>query len=181
MLLRRMADFQPELVKAAYPRLGVGRAEYLAAHNRWQTMLRSTRAPRGLSLYRAVLGPPDTGRTIDCGDVTTTAYAWQLPVLWPELRWEVVVGVDDVVLAGSLVRAPGTVVPPIEAPDRLRPWSCVVGDVLAGLPTAELAESDTPTRSLVLTDGGRYRIWFAHGLLQTVQEHRPPLPDGGPT
>jgi hypothetical protein len=38
MLLRRMADFQPELVARAYAKAGATRADYLAAHNRWQSL-----------------------------------------------------------------------------------------------------------------------------------------------
>src|ERR1700754_2990992 len=67
VLLRRMADFQRDLVEDAYTAIGLTRREYLAAHTRWQRMLRSRRAPRGIDLYRAVLGPPDTERTQQLG------------------------------------------------------------------------------------------------------------------
>lgn len=167
MLLRRMADFQPALVADAYSRLGASRAQYLAAHQRWQTLLRSSRAPQGMRLYRAVLGPPDTEYPVVCGDLTVTAYAWRLPVLWPTLRWRVLVGVDDVVLAGELIRAPGAAGPDVTDVGRLAPWSCVLAEILAGVPGAGEVPADTPAHSIVDVDGG-YRLWFAHGLLQSV-------------
>jgi hypothetical protein len=73
MLLRRMADFQPELVARAVAKAGATRAEYLAAHNRRVSLLRSLSAPQGLALYEAVLGPPDAEREEAVGDVTLTA------------------------------------------------------------------------------------------------------------
>jgi hypothetical protein len=166
MLLRRMADFQPLLVAQAYPRLGATRDSYLAAHHRWQTMLRSRRAPRGLTLYRAVLGPPDTEQVVECGDATATAHSWQLPVLWPTLRWQVLTGVGDVVLAGELIRAPGAPAPDLGDLTRLPPWSCVLSEVLTGVPDAEELPSEVPTHAFVRVGG--HGLWFAHGLLQAV-------------
>jgi hypothetical protein len=171
MLLRRMADFQQELVEDAYPKLGATRAQYLAAHHRWQTMLHSRRAPRGISLYRAVLGPADTELQVPFGDVTTTAYTWRLPVLWPRLRWQCLVGVGGVVLAGELVPAPGGALSGLGTLARVRPWSCVLSEALALLPGAEELETDAPTHALVRARdraGRRYRLWFAHGLVQLV-------------
>ena len=72
MLLRRMADFQPLLVQDAYTSLGATHAEYMKAHNRWVFMLRSKKAPKGLPLYEAVLGPPDTQRVVPVGDAEVT-------------------------------------------------------------------------------------------------------------
>ena len=173
MLLRRMADFQPQLVEAARYELQASHPEYMAAHNRWQSMLHSRRAPRGLDLYRAVLGPPDSERAERVGDVTVTACAWRLPGLWPDLRFETIVGAGDVVLHGWLVRAPGSPVPRLGEPAGLAPWSCVVGDVAARFPQARQADPDIPTQWLVAVDG--HQLWFVHGLLQVVR------PDtGGP-
>ena len=59
MLLRRMADVRPDLVAEALPRLGATRAEAHAAHTRWQALHHARRAPKGLSLRTAVLGPPE--------------------------------------------------------------------------------------------------------------------------
>jgi hypothetical protein len=52
-----MADVRPDLVAEALPRLGATRAEAHAAHTRWQALQHSPRAPRGLGLRTAVLGP----------------------------------------------------------------------------------------------------------------------------
>ena len=144
MLLRRMADFQPELVARAYGAIRATRADYLAAHNRWQSLLRSSSAPQGLSLYEAVLGPPEGEREEAVGDVTLTKLTWPLTGgLWPDLRWELMVGFGGLVLNGWLVRAPDARVPSLPAVDRLdrlEPWSCVVGDVLARYPAARQAD-----------------------------------------
>jgi hypothetical protein len=167
VLLRRMADFRPELVAAACTELGASRAEYLAAHNRWQSMLRSRRAPSGLRLYRAVLGPPDSERVRPVGDVAVRSYGWRLPGLWPDLCWEATSGYDDVVLDAQLVRAAGVPVPPLPAPADLAPWSCVVGDVLSRFPLARQLDPDVPSQWLVIVAG--HELWFVHGLLQTVR------------
>jgi hypothetical protein len=170
MLLRRMADFQPELVAAACEQVGASHAAYLAAHNRWQNLLRSRRAPQGLALYRAVLGPPETERPREWGDVTVTAHAWPLAGLWPWLRWEVLAGTGGAVVNAWLVRAPDSPAPPLPPPGRLAPWSCVVADVLREHPDARYVEPDAPHRWLldVPANGRLYRMVFAHGLLQLV-------------
>src|SRR5688572_464258 len=103
MLLRRMADFQPDLVEQALDAVSASRGEYMAAHNRWQAMQHARRAPRGLDLYRAALGPTESEEDRQVGDVTVTACQWRLTGLWPDLRWEAVVGVGKVVLHGWLV------------------------------------------------------------------------------
>jgi hypothetical protein len=167
MLLRRMADFQPDLVEAARTELGASHAEYMAAHNRWQTMLHSARAPRGLPLYRAVLGPPDVERTLPFGEVELTACSWRLPGLWPDLVWRAMVGLHDVVLDGALVRPDGAEVPALPPPEGLAPWSCVVGDVVARFPAARQLDPDVPSQWLIELDG--WQLWFVHGLLQTVR------------
>lgn len=175
MLLRRMADFQPELVAAARTELGATHAEYMAAHNRWQSLLHSARAPRGLDLCKAALGPPETSDPAAVGDVTVTVVAWPLGGLWPDLRWEATVGEAGVVLHAWLVRpdapAPRPVLPAV--PD-LAPWSCVVDDVLSAHPGARQLDPDVPSRWLVQV--GRHDLWFVHGLLQDVRDR--PGPDG---
>jgi hypothetical protein len=163
MLLRRMADFQPELVARAYTQAGATRADYLAAHNRWQSLQRAANAPEGLALYEAVLGPPASERQQAVGDVTLTALTWPLTGLWPELRWELMIGFGGAVLNGWLVRAPGAAVPPL---DRFEPWSCVVGDVVARYPAARQADPGTPSRWFSYLHG--QRLIFVHGLLQSV-------------
>ncbi len=173
MLLRRMADYQPDLVEAALVELEVPHADYMAAHNRWQSMLHSKRAPAGLDLYQAVLGPADGRRTEKWGEVTLTAHAWRLPVLWPELTWEVMVGVGGVVLHGWLVRAHGYPPPDLPAPAHWAPWSCVVGDAMRRFPDARQIDPQVPSQWMVLLDddqGQPWRLRFVHGLLQTVEK-----------
>ena len=157
MLLRRMADFQPLLVESAIAELGATRAQYMAAHNRWQFMQHSRRAPRGLALLRAALGPPEASEDRQIGDVIVTAHSWRLPGLWPDLGWEAVVGADDVVLHGWLVRDHGE-------PKALTPWNCVVNDVMLAHPQAQQIDPDIPTQWLV--DTGEIQYWFVYGLLQ---------------
>lgn len=164
ILLRRMADFQPELVAAAREEVGATHAQYMAAHNRWQNLLHSRRAPAGIDLYRAVLGPAEQVVSQEWGDVTVTAHTWPLAGLWPRLRWEVLVGAGGGVLNAWLVRAPGDPVPELPAPDRLAPWSCVVGDVASRSPGARYREPDAPHRWRL--DIAGYRLVFVHGLLQ---------------
>ncbi|MDG4823894.1 hypothetical protein O7635_18720 [Asanoa sp. WMMD1127] len=164
-LLRRMADYQPELVRNAYTRLGATKADYLAAFNRWQTMLHSPRAPRGLDLLHAVLGPEDHLEAVRLGDVTATVCHWRLP-LWPDLRWQAIVGAANVVIDGTLARGPDTPTPPL--PETPAPWSCVVADTLARWPDARQVDPEVPARWLVETD--RHRLWFTHGLLQRVDD-----------
>src|SRR6185437_2756849 len=55
MLLRRMADYQPELVRQATAELGRPRSAVAEAHHRWQTMIRSRTFPVGLDRLRIVL------------------------------------------------------------------------------------------------------------------------------
>ena len=174
MLLRRMADFQPDLVRAACEDLDATHAEYMAAHNRWQTMLRSRRAPAGLDLYQAVLGPPETSRDVEHGDVTTTVCTWRLPGLWPDLRWQAVIGFNRVVLDAGLARSPDSARPDLPPPGHLAPWSCVVADALAAYPDAVQHDPDVPTQWLLLVDATE--LWFVHGLLQTVRPRPGPLP-----
>jgi hypothetical protein len=166
MLLRRMADLQPELVEAACTELGVSHARYMAAHNRWQSMQRSRRSPRGLDLYQAVLGPADARRSEPWGEFTLTAYGWHLPGLWPELQWEIMVGPNGVVLHGWLIRAAGFPSVDLPAVTALAPWSCVVGDIQRCYPQARQSDPQIPAQWLVYLDNAR--LVFVHGLLQIV-------------
>jgi len=148
VLLRRMADFRPELVEQAVHRLGSSRAEMREANRRWQAMIRSPRFPRGARRYAAVLGPPQMTFPRRIGDVTCTAQLWALP-LWPELRFEILLGPED---SGGpiwnewLVRAPGTPPPALRTLADLTPWSCVVSDLAVAFPPAVPREGSAPMR-----------------------------------
>ena len=73
-----------------------------AAHTRWQALQHSPRAPRGLALRTAVLGPPEELEDRRFGDLDVQVRRWPLP-LWPHLYWEVLSGPGGAVLQ----RAPG--------------------------------------------------------------------------
>ncbi len=178
VLLRRMADFHPDLVEGALHRLGATRAGMREANKRWQAMVRSPRLPHGARRYAAVLGPPEAVLPRRIGDLDCTVQLWALP-LWPDLRFEILLGP-----AGGaappwnewLVRAPGTPPPQLRTLEDLVPWSCVVADVGAAFPPAVPREGSAPTRwqlDFTAPDGaGRPRSCtadFTWGLLQEVR------------
>ncbi len=177
VLLRRMADYRPELVEQAVRRLGSDRARMREANRRWQAMIRSPRSGRGARRYESVLGPAEARVRRRAGDLSCAALLWPLP-LWPELRFELLLGPDGSVWNEWLVRAPGTTAPVLRTAADLRPWSCVVGDVGAAFPGARPLEGSAPSRWGIAfeapdTEGaeGRTRSWvatFTWGLLQEV-------------
>lgn len=163
VLLRRMADVRPDLVAEALPRVGATRTEAHAAHTRWQALHHAPRAPRGLALRTAVLGPPEELEDRRFGDLDLQVRRWPLP-LWPHLLWEVVSGPGGSVLHEHLVRAPGSRVPPA-GPGELRIWEHTLDDV-AVLPGAESVDPGVVTRWEVHLAGER--AVFVWGLLQRV-------------
>lgn len=167
MLLRRMADLRPDLVAEALPRLGASRGEAHAAHTRWQALQHSRRAPRGLALRTAVLGPPDELEDRRFGDLDVQVRRWPLP-LWPHLYWEVLSGPGGSVLNEHLVRAPGSPVPPATA-GRLLVWKHTLDDVVNVWPRPEArAELARREKDGVLLVPGGVRTTFVWGLLQQV-------------
>ena len=164
MLLRRMADVRPDLVAEALPRLGASRGEAHAAHTRWQALHHARRAPKGLGLRTAVLGPPEELEDRRFGDLDIQVRRWPLP-LWPHLYWEVLSGPGGSVLNEHLVRMPGSPVPPA-APSRLLVWEHVLDDVI-GLPGAVGVDPGVVTRWEVRLPTGQ-RAAFVWGLLQQV-------------
>ena len=168
VLLRRMADTRPDLVREALPRLSADRAEAHAAHTRWQALQHSPRGLRGVGLRTAVLGPPDEVEDRRFGDLDLVVRRWPLP-LWPHLLWEVVAGPGGSVLHEQLVRAPGSPVPAAR-PGDLRVWEHVVADV-AVLPGAVDVDPGVVTRWEVHLPG--VRTQFVWGLLQRVDGQPP--------
>jgi hypothetical protein len=164
VLLRRMADLRPDLVAEALPRLAADRAQAREAHRRWQALQHSPRAPRGLALRTAVLGPAESTEQRRHGDLPLELRRWPLP-LWPHLRWEVLTGPGGAVLHEHLVRAPGSAVPRAR-PGGLRVWEHVLDDVV-GLPGAVGVDPQVVTRWEVRLPGGE-RARFVWGLLQEV-------------
>jgi hypothetical protein len=151
-------------VAEALPQVRATRGEAHAAHTRWQALQHSRRAPRGLALRTAVLGPPDELEDRRFGDLDVQLRRWPLP-LWPHLYWEVLSGPGGAVLNEGLVRAPGSPVPPATARD-LRVWEHVLDDVIA-VPGARSAGPGVPTRQDVLLPGD-VRAAFVWGLLLKV-------------
>ncbi len=163
VLLRRMADVRPDLVARALPRLGATRAEARDAHRRWQALHHAPRAPRGLALRTAVLGPPEELEDRRVGDLDVQIRRWPLP-LWPHQWWEVLSGPGGSVLHEQLARAPGSPVPPAR-PGALLVWEHVLDDVV-GLPGARSVDPEVPTRWIVDLPG--VRSVYVWGLLQQV-------------
>ncbi len=167
MLLRRMEDFQPGLVREARAEMGASREQQRAAHHRWQQLLRSTRFDHGVPGVRSVLGPPESDREQSTAYGTVRELRWRLPYLWPDLRWRVQSAPDGTVWQSELVRvtAREPALPPTDPP--LAPWSLVVADVAA---QHVLHRDDTLTSRTVLwlpsTGGAPSRLTFVWGLLQ---------------
>ncbi|WP_371629068.1 hypothetical protein OG892_11515 [Streptomyces sp. NBC_00341] len=156
VLLRRMADHQPDLVEDARHELSATLAEMREANRRWQgggpshalKAMGAVRAPRGrgsLRRYRSVLGEPETSLRRTVGDLECDALLWPVP-LWPELRFEVMAGPGGAVWNEWLVRAPGAPAPALRTLGDLRPWSCTVDEVARAFAPARPMEGSAPTR-----------------------------------
>ncbi|MGW3039989.1 hypothetical protein ACWC9T_08030 [Kitasatospora sp. NPDC001159] len=148
VLLRRMADYRPDLVEDAVRRLGATRALMREANKRWQAMVRAPRFPHGAARYTAVLGPAEAGLPRRIGDLACVARQWALP-LWPELRFEILLGPAEMgvpLLNEWLVRAAGAPAPELRTLADLVPWSCVVADVGTAFPGARPREGSAPNR-----------------------------------
>ncbi|MDX3257895.1 hypothetical protein AB0N87_11295 [Streptomyces sp. NPDC093228] len=145
VLLRRMADHNPDLVENARHELGVSIADMREANRRWQAMLHSPRARAAASRYRSVLGEPESTQARRVGDLDCRAMLWPVP-LWPDLRFEILVAPNGVVWNEWLVRAPGAPGPKLETLEDLTPWSCTVDEVARAFAPARPLEGTAPTR-----------------------------------
>lgn len=176
VLLRRMADYRPELVEEALRTLRMTRADMREANRYWQATLRARGFPQGEARYRALLGAPEATGERRVGDLVCGAPLWPVP-LWPTLRYEVLLGPGGRVWNEWLVRAPDAATPELTGPADLTPWSCTVDEVARAFPPARPLEGDAPTRwRLALTDPASGRGLVAHftyGLLQTVDDPAP--------
>ncbi|MFB7597722.1 hypothetical protein [Streptomyces sp. NPDC056160] len=183
VLLRRMADHQPELVADARRELGASVTEMREANKRWQAMVRGPRArSAGAFPARAVLGPPESTAARRIGDLDCTARQWPLP-LWPALRFEVLSGPDGRVWNAWLVRAPGAEGPALRTLDDLVPWSCTIDEAARAFAPARPLEGTAPTRwglSFAAPDarGVRHEVVaeFTWGLLQRTRVEDPRRP-----
>ncbi|WP_255951465.1 hypothetical protein [Streptomyces odontomachi] len=183
VLLRRMADFHPELVDEARHTLGVSLAEMREANRRWQAMARAPRARGAAARYRSVLGEPESRTKRRIGDLECEALLWPVP-LWPTLRFEALLAPNGAVWNEWLVRAPGVPGPRLHTVEDLRPWSCTVDEVARAFAPARPKEGTAPTRwrleftapapaGAVPDPTGQRRRWladFTWGLLQRVDE-----------
>ncbi|MET8955331.1 hypothetical protein ACWEO4_30545 [Streptomyces sp. NPDC004393] len=174
VLLRRMADHNPDLVEDARRTLGVSIADMREANRRWQAMVRSPRARSTGALIRSVLGEPESKAPRRIGDLDCEARLWPVP-LWPDLRFEVLAGPGGQVWNEWLIRAPGAPAPKLETIDDLTPWSCTVDEAARAFAPARPLEGTAPTRwGLAFTapdaNGVRREVVaeFTWGLLQRV-------------
>jgi len=170
VLLRRMADHQPELVDGARRELGASLAQMREANRRWQAGLRSPRARGALARYRSALGEPESVELRRIGDLGCDALLWPVP-LWPDLRFEVLAAKNGAVWNEWLVRAPGAAGPALHTAEDLRPWSCTVDEVARAFPPARPMEGSAPTRwQLAFTPPGGEKCVaeFTWGLLQRL-------------
>ncbi|MFJ7073055.1 hypothetical protein [Streptomyces sp. NPDC098781] len=174
VLLRRMADHNPDLVDNARRELGVSLAEMREANKRWQAMVRSPRARAAASRYRSVLGAPESVVTRKVGDLECEAWLWPVP-LWPDLRFEALLAPNGTVWNEWLVRAPGVPGPALRTLADLTPWSCAVDEAARAFAPVRPLEGTAPTRwGLAFTapdeEGVRWEVAaeFTWGLLQRV-------------
>ncbi|CAL9443718.1 hypothetical protein [Streptomyces sp. enrichment culture] len=172
VLLRRMADHNPGRVEDARRELGASAADMREANRRWQAMLHSPRSRPAASRYRSVLGEPESVAPRRIGDLECEARQWAL-LLWPDLRFEVLVADRGVVWNEWLVRAPGASGPELRTLDDLTPWSCTVDEAARAFAPARPLQGSAPTRwGLAFAapdrDGVRHEVVaeFTWGLLQ---------------
>ncbi|WP_416984474.1 hypothetical protein [Streptomyces sp. T028] len=143
VLLRRMADHNPDLVDEARHGLGVSLAQMREANKRWQAMVHSPHARGALSRYRSVLGEPESRTARRVGDLDCESWQWPIP-LWPDLRFEVLLAPNKSVWNDWLVRAPQTPGPEPRTLDDLAPWSCTVDEVARAFAPARPLEGTAP-------------------------------------
>ncbi|MFJ9584444.1 hypothetical protein [Streptomyces acidicola] len=174
VLLRRMADHNPDLVAEARRELGVSITDMREANKRWQAMLRSPRPRAAVSRYRSILGEPESVTLRKIGDLECEALRWPVP-LWPDLRFEVMVAPNGAAWNEWLVRAPAATAPELHTLADLTPWSCTVDEAARAFAPARPLEGTAPTRfGLTFTapdaDGVRRECVaeFTWGLLQRV-------------
>ncbi|WP_437069114.1 hypothetical protein [Streptomyces sp. enrichment culture] len=179
VLLRRMADHNPDLVEDARRALGVPLARMREANKRWQAMVRSPRARSSAARYRQILGSPESTTPRRIGDLDCEARLWPLP-LWPDLRLEVLLAPNGAVWNEWLVRAPGAQGPALHTLEDLTPWSCTVDEAARAFAPARPLEGTAPTRwGLAFTapdaSGVRHEVVaeFTWGLLQRTAVRRP--------
>ncbi|MGW2613862.1 hypothetical protein [Streptomyces sp. NPDC001500] len=172
VLLRRMADHNPDLVEDARHDLGVSLTQMREANKRWQAMVHSPHTRGALARYRSVLGEPESRTARRVGDLDCEAWLWPVS-LWPDLRFEVLLAPTGAVWNEWLVRAPGARPPSLASLDDLAPWSCTVDEAALAFAPARPLEGTAPNRwglAFTAPDGRGVRrevvAEFTWGLLQ---------------
>ncbi|MFI9610682.1 hypothetical protein ACIHCM_03040 [Streptomyces sp. NPDC052023] len=172
VLLRRMADHNADLVEDARRELGVSVTRMQDANRRWQMLLRSPRVRAAQSRHRAILGAPEWTTSRRIGDLDCEAWQWPV-VLWPDLRFEVLLAPGGAVWNEWLVRAPDAEPADLHTVEDLYPWSCTVDDAARAFAPARPLEGTAPSRwglafSAPDTEGRRHEVTveFTWGLLQ---------------
>ncbi|MFG2571562.1 hypothetical protein [Streptomyces sp. NPDC048481] len=172
VLLRRMADHNPDLVEDARHDLGVSLTQMREANKRWQAMVHSPHTRGTLARYRSVLGEPESRAARRVGDLDCEAWLWPVS-LWPDLRFEVLLAPTGAVWNEWLVRAPGARPPSLRTLDDLAPWSCTVDEAALAFAPARPLEGTAPNRwglAFTAPDGRGVRrevvAEFTWGLLQ---------------
>jgi hypothetical protein len=174
VLLRRMADYQPELVERAREELGASVTEMREVNAHYQRMIRSRNFRGGLAALRGFLGEPVSVEQRRFGDLVSTATLWRLP-LWPDLLFEALAAPGGPVINEMFVRDPSVTPPALERLSDLKPWSCVIGDVERAFAPVKHREGSAPSRwTTLLTAPGDDGVpvpataEFVWGLLQVV-------------
>ncbi|MEU6661140.1 hypothetical protein [Streptomyces sp. NPDC046821] len=172
VLLRRMADHNPDLVEDARRDLGVSVAQMREANRRFQARRHARGPATGRSFHRSFLGAPDQRVTRQIGDLTCEALRWRVP-LWPDLLFEVLTGPNGAVWNEWLIRAPDAPAPVLRTLDDLAPWAYTVDEVSDAFPPARPLEGSAPTRwglAFMAPDATgtlrEVRAEFTYGLLQ---------------
>ena len=174
VLLRRMADHNPDLVEEARHALSASTADMREANRRWQAMRHAPRSRGAVSRFRSILGEPESVTPRRIGDLSCEALLWPVP-LWPDLRFEVLVAPNGMAWNEWLVRAPGAAGPGPRTLEDLTPWSCTVDEAARAFAPARPLEGTAPTRwglAFTAADGSGVRqdcvAEFTYGLLQRV-------------
>lgn len=174
VLLRRMADYQPELVERARAQLDASVTEMREINAHYQRMIRSRYYRGGLPVLHGFLGEPVSQEQRRFGDLVCMATHWLLP-LWPDLRYEALTGPGAAMLSEMLVRDPAVPAPKLTRLSDLTPWSCVIGDVERAFAPVRHREGSAPSRwTTLLTAPGADGVpvaataEFVWGLLQSV-------------
>ncbi|WP_143069396.1 hypothetical protein [Rhodococcus maanshanensis] len=172
MLLRRMHDHQPALVRAALKNLGKSATDLRAAHAQWQRGLRGG-FPGGASRYRLALGRPAVVSSRLLPAVGELAIeAWPMP-LWPGLQFQVTFGPGGDVVDERLARMPDGATPAIASVADLRPWLLVIDDLESTCSPVRYRMSAGTVAShaaavFATPDGATCEAQFSWGLLQTA-------------